>query len=531
MKLLKFTMLSLFFLVTYTFQSQNIGDFTSIDPNTVQSASFVLSSSHTFQKIAEVGDALTAGGTFKPKPDFTAYVPIANSSTNGYLSINSEGSALTDGGGGVMVFDINFNATTELWETTASEDLDFTAVGGTAANCSGAVTPWGTVITCEEGTIPDTFPPFDGYNDLGWNIEINPATKSVVAKHYAMGNFAHENVAIQTINAIPTSRTVVYQGADSNPGYLYKYVATNFQDLSMGLLYVFKGSKSGTGSWILLDNTTQSEQNSTLTQSGASGHDATVFAGIEDVEIGPDGMVYFAVKGEGTVYRFSDSDPLETSASTVTMETFVGGGASYDINDGTSTTSVAWGNGNDNLAFDCDGNLWVFQDSGNSFIWVVKNGHTQASPDVEIFGKVPIGSEPTGITFTPDYKYLFMSIQHPDPGNAANQVDAAGNTVDFDKGTSLVIALSENLGSALSVEDENFDDGFTFYPNPIKSSKNLIIKGKQINNIKLYAISGKKLLDVDYNDLNEVTLNLKDIQSGLYLFKVNDKAASKLVIK
>jgi hypothetical protein len=39
-----------------------------------------------------------------------------------------------------------------------------------------------------------------------------------------------------------------------------------------------------------------------------------------------------------------------------------------------------------------------------------------------------------------------MSIQHPDLGNVANQKDAAGNTVNFDKGTVLAIALNENLG-------------------------------------------------------------------------------------
>ena len=58
------------------------------------------------------------------------------------------------------------------------------------------------------------------------------------------------------------------------------------------------------------------------------------------------------------------------------METFVGG-MSYDINDGSSTTSVAWGNGNDNLAFDNNGNLWVMQDGGNYYIWVVGSDHDQ----------------------------------------------------------------------------------------------------------------------------------------------------------
>lgn len=541
MKLLKITLLSLILtILPFVVSSQNIGDFTSVTP-TSQTDQFVIPSTHKFQKIIETGDALTEGGTFKVKPDFTAYVPIAGSSTNGYLSINSEGSILTDGGGGVQILDINFNATTKLWETTASEDLDFSAFGGTAANCSGTVTSWGTVISCEEvaynelGTGLTDFN-FDGYNDVGWNIEINPATKTVIGKHWAMGNFKHENVAIHSNN-----RTV-YQGADDTVGhgFLYKFVATNAQDLSAGNLYVFSGSKSGVGSWILINDSANpahqlpAHQNITNDLSLAAG--ATEFEGIEDVEIGPDGMIYFAVKGapDQRVYRFSDSDPLEASASIVTMETFVGN-MSYDINDGSSTTSVNWGGGNDNLAFDGDGNLWVLQDdnSGNKqfYIWVVKSGHTQASPDVELFGITPHDAEPTGITFTPDYKYLFMSFMAPNPTNVANQSDAAGNIVNFDKGTSLVIALSGNLGTSLSADEKEFDKAYTYYPNPLKSSKDLIIKGESIYNIKLYSILGKKLLDIDYKDLNEVTLNLNDIQSGLYLFKVNDKEASKLVIE
>ncbi|MEN3324068.1 alkaline phosphatase PhoX [Mariniflexile soesokkakense] len=480
----------IFLLAIDGLTAQNIGDFTSITP-TAQTAQFVIPSSHAFQKIIEVGDALTEGGTFKVKPDFTAYVPIANSSTNGYLGINSEGSALTDGGGGVTLFEINLSPITKLWETTKSENLDFSSVGGTAANCSGTVTSWNTIISCEEVVVGDIFVP-DGYNDAGWNLEVNPFTKAIT-KHYAMGNMAHENVTIHT------NKRTVYQGADSNPGYLYKFVAVNEEILSVGNLYVYSGSKNGTGSWILLNNGTPAEQNSTLAQSNAVG--ATVFNGIEDVEIGPDGMVYFAVKNEGQVYRFSDSDVLEASTSTVTMETFVGM-ASYDINNGTTITSVPWGNGNDNLAFDADGNLWVLQDGGNNYIWVVKNGHTQASPKVEIFGTAPIGSEPTGITFTPDYKYLFMSIMHPDSGNAANQLDAAGNTVSFSKGTSLVVALTENL-STLSVKNKVLNE-FSMYPNPVESVGNITIKGALINNIKLYSILGMKLLDKNYNDLNEI---------------------------
>ncbi len=78
---------------------------------------------------------------------------------------------------------------------------------------------------------------------------------------------------------------------------------------------------------------------------------------------------------------------------------------------------------------------------------MVRNGHSQANPNVELFGIVPTGSEPTGITFSPDNRFLFMSIQHPSNGNAVTtQTDAANIKVAFDKSTTIVIALKENLG-------------------------------------------------------------------------------------
>ena len=509
-------LLALFFSFWYYSYSQNIGNFTSVTPS-AQTQQFVLPSTHTFQKIIEVGDGLTGGGVLPDNPDFTGYVSISASSTNGYLSINHELAP-----GAITVLDINFNSTNKLWTTTTSKSIDFSPVFVTGANCSGTVTSWGTVISSEEFAVPWDYNA-DGYNDTGWNVEIDPMTKTVVnnQKLWAMGNFAHENVTIHS------NQRTVYQGADSNPGYLYKFVATNTQDLSDGLLYVYSGSKSGAGNWVLINNTTQADRNNTLTLSANAG--ATSFAGIEDVEIGPDGYVYFAVKSENRVYRFLDSDAI-TGTTVTNMETFVGN-MNYDINDGTNTTSVFWGNGNDNLAFDGDGNLWVFQDGENNHIWVVKSGHTQASPKVKIFGTAPIGSEPTGITFTPDYKYLFMSIQHPDSGNVANQVDAAGNSVSFSKGTTLVIALKENLGTTLSTETSSFKPKTRLFPNPLMSSKHLVIKGKQIQNVKVYTILGELIVDKNYKSTDAVELQLKKLNPGLYLVKINNQETSKLIIK
>ncbi len=510
----KITLLVLLLLCTRLFivQSQTISDFISVEP-IAQTQQFIIPSSHKFQKIIETGDALTAGGQLPVRSDFTAYVPILNSAVNGYLSINSENAP-----GGVTVLDINFNATTKLWEKTASEAIDFTAFFGTAANCSGTVTSWNTVISSEEFAI-DLDQNADGYNDFGWNIEIDPATKTVLAKHWAMGNFKHENVTIHS------NERTVYQGADSDPGYLYKFVATTAQDLSDGLLYVYKGSKSGSGNWMLLQNTTPADRNSTITQSETI--EATVFQGIEDVEIGPDGMVYFAVKGEGQIYRFLDSDPI--SGTTATMETYVGN-ASYAITHSSGTTVVPWGNGNDNLAFDGNDNLWVLQDGGDHYIWVVENGHTQATPKVKIFGIAPIDSEPTGITFTPDYNYLFMSIQHPNSTNDANQPDVEGTILSFSKGTALVIGLNENLGGTLSI-GENSTNTVRISPNPIKIGQELIIKAPIIHTVKVFSIQGSLLIEQFYNEVDEVHLPLKNVVSGLYMLQINNSKSFKLLVE
>ncbi len=430
------------FLYSSFLLGQNIGDFQSVVPIT-QTTEFIFPSSHTFQKIISHGDPLTAGGVLMGNNDFTGYVPINGSSINGFLSINAETLP-----GGVSVLDINYNNTTKLWDTTLSQAIDFAPVVGTAANCSGTVTPWNTIISCEEytskelvsnGVITDLDMNNDGYDDLGWAVEIDPSTKMVIDKRWALGNFKHENLAIH-----PNERTA-YQGTDNFTGFgfLYKFVADVAQDLSSGKLYVYKGPKDGNGDWILLNNTTKEERNSTKEQSTAVG--ATNFEGIEDVEIGPNGGIYFAVKNEDRVYRFQDSDAIN-GITVNNMETYVGN-ASYSITHENGTTNTNWGYGNDNLAFDLEGNLWVLQDGDNNYIWVVRNDHSQASPNVELFGIVPAGAEPTGITFSPDNRFLFMSIQHPSNGNAVTtQTDAANIEVGFDKSTTIVIALKENLG-------------------------------------------------------------------------------------
>ena len=492
--------------------AQNIADFTSVEP-VVQIDQFVIPETHVFQKIIESDDLLSDGSPMPSNNDFTGYVPIEGSSTNGYLSINKERIS-----GGVTILDINFNEISGLWQSSYSQTVDFSSVVSTSRNCSGTVTPWNTIISSEEAISTDDTNS-DGYYDLGWNVEIDPVSKTVINKVWAMGNFRHENIVVHS------NERTAYQGADSNPGYLYKFVANTLQNLHSGLLYVYVGPKEGVGNWVLINNTSTEERNTTLSQSLAVG--ARSFIGIEDVEIGPDGKVYFAVKGEGKVYRFQDSNPI--SGTTAEMETFVGN-MSYNITHNNGVTNTAWGNGNDNLAFDNQGNLWVLQDGGQNYIWVVEPAHTQADPKVKLFGISPLGSEPTGITFSPDYKYLFMSIQHPSVDNLANQLDAAGQVINFNKSISFAIALQGNLGETLSLDNtEEYD--IKVYPNPIYNDKLLKISAAQaIKKVKLFTLGGRLILEKKFTDLTKVELKLDSFLSGIYILRINDKNF-KLLIK
>lgn len=456
------------FLSLQLLLAQNIHDFVSLDASSInhltKGDTLRLPDTHTYQVLMQDGDFNTGS---RYNSDFAGYVPINNSSTEGYLSINSEikvGSSCdaTLQGGGVLMLDIEFDNNQKIWDVLNSTKINFDAYDGTSKNCSGAITPWGTVISSEEhGNSSLECQGYQsngsGYYKYGWQIEIDPVNKQVLGKHYAMGRFKHENAAIH-----PNRRTI-YQGADDDSdGYLYKFVAHTADDLSAGDLYVYKDDDDSTtfvnnnevkiegqGAWIKIPNTTVSERNNTKQLATAAG--ATKFKKLEDIEISPDGKVFLAAAEEDVVYYLEDLEPIPADVNSPSPVNFLGvyaGGVFYDItrSDG-STYPEEWTIGNDNLAFDNDGNLWVMQDGGKYHIWVVRNGHTQDSPKVEIFAITPKDSEPTGITFSPDNKFMFLSLQINNAfGTRSIQLDAAENPIQFDKSTTLVIARKEFLG-------------------------------------------------------------------------------------
>ena len=177
-------------------------------------------------------------------------------------------------------------------------DPEGKTVVGTNDNCNGGVTPWGTVLTCEEGSadffkgdysnLPDRehlkrydYDTQSETGDYGWGrfhprldieyepnepnrfdwvVEVDPyKPNSMPIKRTALGRFAHEG-AHTVLN--PDGRVVVFMGDDWEFEYVYRFVtngnydpndrAANKHLLDDGTLSVARFNEDGTMQWLPL---------------------------------------------------------------------------------------------------------------------------------------------------------------------------------------------------------------------------------------------------------------------------------------
>jgi secreted PhoX family phosphatase len=172
-------------------------------------------------------------------------------------------------------------------------------VTGMLANCAGGVTPWGTVLTCEEdfhvyfggaGRLPADDPrrsehdrykvgrldpserswerhhsrfsvaaePNEAFR-FGWVVEVDPFDPlAAPVKRTALGRFAHEAASVAVG---PDGRVAVYMGDDDRFEFLYKFVASRrhrgarglgLSVLDHGTLHAARFEADGTGQWVPL---------------------------------------------------------------------------------------------------------------------------------------------------------------------------------------------------------------------------------------------------------------------------------------
>ena len=186
-------------------------------------------------------------------PDFNGFISTAEG--EGYLFSNWE--ELPGGMSRMKVEKDEFG----MWEVTEAMMLDFSSVWGTAANCFGSMSPWGTPLTSEEWVVDSavdtttspswnnpeavstdarlgrmwqmTAPDAPNPYNYGYIAEVTEplADEPVIVKHFALGRYEHENSTV-----MPDGKTV-YLSQDDTGGVLFKFVADTAEDLSAGTLY------------------------------------------------------------------------------------------------------------------------------------------------------------------------------------------------------------------------------------------------------------------------------------------------------
>lgn len=111
-------------------------------------------------------------------------------------------------------------------ETRMVED-SFLSMVGTARNCSGGITPWGSWLTCEES---EAEPGRETSQYHGYAFEVPASARGLVAATplREMGRFNREAAAVDPKTGI------VYQTEDSGTGLFYRYIPNQPGELDRG---------------------------------------------------------------------------------------------------------------------------------------------------------------------------------------------------------------------------------------------------------------------------------------------------------
>jgi len=318
---------------------------------------------------------------------------------------------------------------------------------------------------------PDPAQPHGGHvhepNRFGWVVEVDPfdpASKPV--KRTAFGRYCRE---CSVLSLGDDGRMAFYSGDDTKGEYVYKFVPSgryiagddqaNRRLLDDGTLYVARFNADGSGEWLalvhgqngLIAENGFADQAEVLLNARAAGDHvgATPMDRPEWVAVHPRSREVYVtltnndnrgikwptdkanprpVNLHGQILRWSEAG-ADPTATAFTWEVFLLAGEQPGAKgaEGEPVPANLTGtiNGDifsspDGLAFDNAGRLWIETDYGDEEAAMQAMGTNQllcADPrtrEVRRFLVGPRGCEITGITWSPDYRAMWINVQHPE---------------------------------------------------------------------------------------------------------------------
>ncbi|MGY8820773.1 MAG: PhoX family protein [Pseudomonadales bacterium] len=318
---------------------------------------------------------------------------------------------------------------------------------------------------------PDPAQPHGGHvhepNRFGWVVEVDPfdpASKPV--KRTAFGRYCRE---CSVLSLGDDGRMAFYSGDDTKGEYVYKFVPSgryvagddqaNRRLLDDGTLYVARFNADGSGEWLALVHgqnglTTENgfaDQAEVLLNARAAGDHvgATPMDRPEWVAVHPRSREVYVtltnndnrgvkwptdkanprpVNLHGQILRWSEAG-ADPTATAFTWEVFLLAGEQPGAKgaEGEPVPANLTGtiNGDifsspDGLAFDNAGRLWIETDYGDDEAAMQAMGTNQLlcadsrTREVRRFLVGPRGCEITGITWSPDYRAMWINVQHPE---------------------------------------------------------------------------------------------------------------------